>query len=202
VAAPEGANNADASGALVPLLTLGIPGGNTTAILLGGLILWGYKPGPLLIQEHPQMFWGLVASMYIGNAWLLVLNLPLVPLFAQILRLPYYVLYPLIFGISFVGVYSVNNSLFDVSMMGLFGLLGYLMRKLEFPAAALILGMVLGDALERALRQSLMMSQGDITILLTRPISGTLLFIAAVILILPAARKVRSWRYEAIEREG
>ena len=127
---------------LVPLLTLGIPGGNTTAILLGGLILWGYKPGPLLIQEHPELFWGLVASMYIGNVLLLVLNLPLVPLFAQILRLPYYVLYPLILGISIVGVYSVNNSLFDVWMMGLFGLLGYLMRKLDFPAAALILGMV------------------------------------------------------------
>ena len=160
------------------LLTLGIPGGNTTAILLGGLILWGYRPGPLLIQEHPELFWGLVASMYVGNVLLLILNLPLVPLFAQILRLPYYVLYPLILGISIVGVYSVNNSLFDVWVMGLFGLLGYLMRKLDFPAAALILGMVLGDGLERALRQSLMMSQGDIAILVTRPISGTLLAIA------------------------
>ena len=202
VAAPEGANNADAGGALVPLLTLGIPGGNTTAILLGGLILWGYKPGPLLIQEHLELFWGLVASMYIGNVLLLVLNLPLVPLFAQILRLPYYILYPLIIGISIVGVYSVNNSLFDVWMMGLFGLLGYLMRKLDFPAAALILGMVLGDGLERALRQSLMMSQGDILILATRPISGTLLLIAATILCLPAIRKVRFWRVAAVEREG
>ena len=162
VAAPEGANNADAGGALVPLLTLGIPGGNTTAILLGGLILWGYRPGPLLIQEHPDLFWGLVASMYIGNVLLLILNLPLVPLFAQILRLPYYILYPFIIGISVVGVYSVNGSLFDVWIMAIFGLLGYLMRKLEFPAAALVLGMVLGDSLERALRQSLMMSQGDL----------------------------------------
>jgi putative tricarboxylic transport membrane protein len=202
VAAPEAANNADAGGALVPLLTLGIPGGNTTAILLGGLILWGYKPGPLLIQEHPELFWGLVASMYIGNVLLLVLNLPLVPLFAQILKLPYYVLYPLILGISVVGVYSVNNSLFDVWLMGLFGLLGYLMRKLNFPAAALILGMVLGDALERALRQSLMMSQGDLSILIARPISGTLLFLAVLILCLPALRHVRYWRIEAIEREG
>ena len=202
VAAPEGANNADAGGALVPLLTLGIPGGNTTAILLGGLILWGYKPGPLLIQEHPELFWGLVASMYIGNVLLLVLNLPLVPLFAQILRLPYYVLYPLILGISFVGVYSVNNSLFDVWIMGFFGLLGYLMRKLKFPAAALILGMVLGDSLERALRQSLMMSQGDISILVTRPISGVLLFVAVLVLCLPVMRKVRYWRVEAVERAG
>ncbi|HEX6800992.1 MAG TPA: tripartite tricarboxylate transporter permease [Candidatus Binatia bacterium] len=202
VAAPEGANNADAGGALVPLLTLGIPGGNTTAILLGGLILWGYRPGPLLIQEHPQLFWGLVASMYIGNVLLLVLNLPLVPLFAQILRLPYYVLYPFILGISMVGVYSVNGSLFDIWVMSLFGLLGYVMRKLDFPAAALVLGMVLGDILERALRQSLMMSQGDITILITRPISGTLLAIAAILLCLPALRQVRAWRIEAIEREG
>ena len=202
MAAPVGANNADASGALVPLLTLGIPGGNTTAILLGGLILWGYKPGPLLIQEHPQLFWGLVASMYIGNVLLLVLNLPLVPLFAQILRLPYYVLYPLILGISFVGVYSVNNSIFDLWIMGMFGLLGYFMRKLEFPAAALILGMVLGDSLERALRQSLMMSQGDLSILVTRPISGVLLFLAACVLLLPLLKRVRYWRVEAIEREA
>lgn len=202
VAAPEGANNADAGGALVPLLTLGIPGGNTTAILLGGLILWGFRPGPLLIQEHPELFWGLVASMYIGNVMLLVLNLPLVPLFAQILRLPYYVLYPFILGISIVGVYSVNGSLFDIWVMSLFGLLGYVMRKLDFPAAALVLGMVLGDILERALRQSLMMSQGDIMILFTRPISGTLLAIAVLLLCLPALRQVRAWRVEAIEREG
>ncbi|HWP23873.1 MAG TPA: tripartite tricarboxylate transporter permease, partial [Candidatus Binatia bacterium] len=115
---------------------------------------------------------------------------------------PYYVLYPLIIGISIVGVYTVNNSLFDVWLMGFFGLLGYLMRKLDFPAAALILGMVLGDALERALRQSLMMSQGDITILIARPISGTLLFLAALILCLPLARRVRSWRLAAVERES
>jgi len=202
VAAPEGANNADAGGALVPLLTLGIPGGNTTAILLGGLILWGYRPGPLLIQEHPELFWGLVASMYMGNFLLLVLNLPLVPLFAQILRLPNYILYPFILGISVVGVYSVNNSLFDVGMMALFGLLGYLMRKLDFPAAALILGLVLGDVLERALRQSLMMSQGSLAILVTRPISATLLLIALVLLCLPAIRRVRAWRIAAVERES
>jgi putative tricarboxylic transport membrane protein len=202
VAAPEGANNADAGGALVPLLTLGIPGGNTTAILLGGLILWGYRPGPLLIQEHPQLFWGLVASMYVGNVLLLVLNLPLVPLFAQILRLPHYMLMPFILGISAVGVYSVNNSLFDVWIMALFGLLGYVMRKLDFPAAALILGLVLGDIIERALRQSLMMSQGDLSIFVTRPISATLLLIALVLLSLPAIRGVRGWRVAAIEREG
>src|SRR5918995_2192942 len=202
VAAPEGANNADTGGALVPLLTLGIPGGGTTAILLSALVLWGVKPGPLMMMEAPDVFWGLVASMYIGNVILLIMNLPLVPLFAQVLRLPYYVLYPLILGISIIGVYSVNNSLFDVWVMGLFGLLGYLMRKLDFPAAALILGMVLGDGLERALRQSLMMSQGDITILVNRPISGSLLLIAVGLLCLPAIRKVRSWRVQAVEQQG
>ncbi len=201
VAAPEGANNADAGGALVPLMTLGIPGGNTTAILLAGLLLWGYRPGPLLIQEHPELFWGLVASMYIGNIVLLILNLPLVPLFGQILRLPLYVLYPFIFGISIVGVYSVSQSLFDVWMLGVFGLLGYLMRKLDFPAAPLTLGLVLGDAMERALRQSLMMSQGQLSILVSRPISAVLLSLGALVLLMPLMRKVRSWKVNVVERE-
>lgn len=201
VAAPEGANNADAGGALVPLMTLGIPGGNTTAILLAGLLLWGFRPGPLLIQEHPELFWGLVASMYIGNVALLILNVPLVPLFAQILRLPHYVLYPFIFGISIVGVYSVSQSLFDVWMLGFFGLLGYLMRKLDFPAAPLILGLVLGDAMERALRQSLMMSQGQLSILVSRPISGVLLLLGAIVLLMPLIRKVRSWKVNVVEQE-
>ena len=146
VAAPEGANNSETGGALVPMLTLGIPGSSTTAILLAALILWGFKPGPLMIQENPALFWGLVASMYIGNVMLLVLNIPLIPLFAQILRLPVYVLYPVIFGISIVGVYSVSGSRFDVGMLVVFGLLGYAMRKLDYPAAPLVLGLVLGDA--------------------------------------------------------
>src|SRR5688572_4370180 len=144
VAAPEAANNSETGGALVPLLTLGIPSSSTTAILLAGLTVWGLRPGPLLIQENPGIFWGLVASMYIGNVMLLILNLPLVPLFAQIMRVPLYVLYPLIAGISMVGVYSVSNSVFDVWMLMGFGLLGYAMRKFGYPAAPLILGMVLG----------------------------------------------------------
>src|SRR6185369_9607809 len=147
VAAPEGANNSETGGALVPLLTLGIPGSGTTAVLLAALVLWGFKPGPLFISENPGLFWGLVASMYIGNVMLLVLNLPLVPLFAQVLRTPGYVLYPLILGISIVGVYSVSGSLFDVSLMVACGVLGYLMRKLDYPAAPLILGLVLGGAM-------------------------------------------------------
>src|SRR3989441_344882 len=147
VAAPEGANNSETGGALVPLLTLGIPGSGTTAILLAALVLWGFKPGPLFIPEHPALFWGLVASMYIGNVMLLVLNLPLVPLFAQVLRTPGFVLYPLILGISIVGVYSASSSVFDVALLVAFGLLGYLMRKLDYPAAPLILGVVLGGAM-------------------------------------------------------
>jgi putative tricarboxylic transport membrane protein len=199
VAAPEGANNSDTAGSLVPLLTLGIPGSNTTAILLAALILWGFRPGPLLISENPALFWGLVASMYVGNIMLLILNLPLVPLFAQILRVPYYVLYPAILGISTIAVYSVSNSMFDVWMLSVFGLVGYLMRKLDFPAAPLILGLVLGDGMERALRQSLMMSQGELSILFTRPISAVMLLLVAVLLVIPLTHKVRSWRIKAVE---
>jgi putative tricarboxylic transport membrane protein len=201
VAAPEGANNSETGGALVPLLTLGIPGSNTAAILLAALILWGFRPGPLLIQEHPDLFWGLVASMYIGNVMLLILNLPLVPVFAQILRLPYYALYPLILGVSIVGVYSVSQSLFDVWLMGLFGILGYMMKKTDFPAAPLVLAMVLGDPMERALRQSLMMSQGDVAIFFSRPISAVMLLLALVLLSMPLTHRVRSWRVKAVEQE-
>jgi putative tricarboxylic transport membrane protein len=201
VAAPEGANNSETGGSLVPLLTLGIPGSGTTAILLGALLLWGFRPGPLLIQDHPNLFWGLVASMYVGNVMLLVLNLPLVPLFAQILRVPYFVLYPVIFGISIIGVYSLSNSLFDVWMLGLFGLFGYLMRKLDYPAAPLILGMVLGNRLELSLRQSLMMSQGDVSVLFGRPLSAAMLLFAVILLMVPMLNRVRSWRIKAIEQE-
>ena len=199
VAAPEAANNSETGGALVPLLTLGIPGSATTAMLLAALILWGFRPGPLLIQENPVLFWGLVASMYVGNIMLLILNLPLVPLFAQILRLPYFVLAPAILGISIVGVYSVSQSLFDVWMLGVFGLLGYLMRKLDFPAAPLVLGLVLGDRLEQSLRQALMMSQGHLSILVMRPMSAGLLLLTVVILLMPVAGKIRSWRLKAAE---
>ena len=137
VAAPEAANNSETGGALVPMLTLGIPGSSTTAILLAALVLWGFKPGPLFIPENPALFWGLVASMYVGNVMLLVLNLPLVPLFAQVLRAPVYMLFPVILGISLVGVYSASGSLFDVWLLAGFGLGGYLMRKLDYPSAPL-----------------------------------------------------------------
>lgn len=202
VAAPEGANNSETGGALVPLLTLGIPGSATTAILLAAFVLWGLKPGPLMITDNPDLFWGLVASMYVGNVMLLILNLPLVPLFAQLLRVPVYALYPMIFGISIVGVYSVSGSLFDTWMLAVFGLLGYAMRRLDYPSAPLILGLVLGDGMERALRQSLMMSSGDLSILVSRPISAVMLFLAVLILVLPLFRKANAWRVKAIEENG
>ena len=202
VAAPEGANNSETGGALVPLLTLGIPGSATTAILLAALILWGLRPGPLLIQDNPQMFWGLVASMYIGNIMLLILNLPLVPVFAQILRLPGYILYPIILGVSIVGVYSVDQRLFDVWLVAGFGLLGYVMRRLDYPAAPLLLGLVLGDLMENAVRQSLMMSNGDVSILYSRPLSATMLLLAVVLLVSPLFRQVNAWRLRAAEQEA
>jgi len=201
VAAPEGANNAETGGALVPLLTLGIPGSGTTAILLAALVLWGFKPGPLFIQDSPQLFWGLVASMYIGNVLLLVLNLPLVAVFAQLLKLPAYMMYPLILGVSIVGVYTSANSMFHLGLLCGFGLLGYLMRKLDYPSAPLVLGLVLGDSMERALRQSLMMSAGDMSILF-RPIPSVLLAIAALLLAVPLFKRFNSVRVQVVDREA
>ena len=201
VAAPEGANNADTAGAMVPLLTLGIPGSGTTAILLAALVLWGFKPGPMFIEDSPAMFWGLVASMYIGNVVLLILNLPLVAVFAQLLRMPGYVMYPLILGVSMVGIYTINSSIFQLCLLAVFGLVGYAMRKLDFPTAPLVLGLVLGDSMEKALRQSLMMSQGDLSILF-RPIPAVLLSIAAFLLLVPLIKKFNSVRAQVIDKEA
>jgi len=201
VAAPEGANNADTAGAMVPLMTLGIPGSGTTAILLAALVLWGFKPGPMFIEDSPAMFWGLVASMYIGNVVLLILNLPLVTVFAQLLRMPGYVMYPLILGVSMVGIYTINSSVFQLCLLAVFGLVGYAMRKLDFPTAPLVLGLVLGDSMEKALRQSLMMSQGDLSILF-RPIPAVLLSIAAFLLIVPLIKKFNSVRAQVIDKEA
>jgi putative tricarboxylic transport membrane protein len=201
VAAPEGANNSETGGALVPLLTLGIPGSNSTAMLLAALTLWGMKPGPLLIPEHPEIFWGLVASMYIGNVFLVILNLPLIPLFAQLLRVPYYVLYPIILGISFIGVYVINNSIFDLWMLAFFGLLGYALRKLDFPAAPLILALVLGIRAEESFRQSLTMSQGSLSIFVNRELSLIMLLVAGALLLMPLIRGARRWKEQAVSDE-
>ncbi len=192
VAAPESANNAAAGGAMVPLLTLGIPGSGTTAVLLGALLIHGLRPGPLLFQSNPDFVWGVIASMYIGNVMLLILNLPLVGMWASMLRIPYKILMPLIVTLSAVGVFATDNNVFDMWVMFAFGVIGYLMRKLEFPAAPAVLGLVLGPLVERSLRQSLTISHGDLSIFFTRPISAVLTICALLSLFAPLARAL--WR--------
>jgi putative tricarboxylic transport membrane protein len=183
VAGPETANNAYANAALIPLFTLGIPSSPTTAILMGAFMMNGLLPGPALFKEHGDFAWAVIASLYIGNLILVILNLPLIPLWVAVLKIPYAILTVLVFGFSVVGVYSLNSSVFDVGVMLGFGLLGYTFRKLDIPLAPLILTMVLGPLMERGLRQSLEMSQGDISILVTRPFSATLLAIALVVIV-------------------
>jgi len=201
VAAPEAANNSETGGAMIPLLTLGIPGSGSTAVMLGFLVLYGLQPGPLLFTERPEVVWPVIASMYIGNVALLILNLPLVPMWASILRFPYYVIYPAILLISVVGVYSVHGSIFDVWMLMLFGVVGYVMRKVDIPAPPLVLAFVLGPIAERAFRQSLVMSQGSLDIFITRPLSLALLIIAVVLLVLPLFGKARRLRQNVVEEE-
>ena len=194
VAAPESANNASTGGAMVPLLTLGIPGSGTTAIMLGALMMYGLQPGPLLFQKNPDFVWGVIASMYVGNAMLLILNIAFIPVFVQILKIPYHLLMPLIIVFSTVGIYAVDNSIFDVGMLYVFGILGYFMRKFDMPAAPLVLAVVLGPMMERALRQSLTMSLGSFDILFTRPISAGLMAVALVMLVSPVVGWARRRR--------
>jgi putative tricarboxylic transport membrane protein len=180
VTGPESANNAAAGGALIHLLCLGIPGSGTTAIMLGALIMLGLQPGPLLFQQQPQFVWGLIASMYIGNVMLLVLNLPLVGMWVKLLDVPLYLLMLFIVLFSFLGVYTMNNSVQDLNLMVLFGVIGYLMKRVDIPATPIILGMVLGKLMEEKMRQSLVISDGSMMIFLNRPISLILLIIAVV----------------------
>jgi putative tricarboxylic transport membrane protein len=194
VAAPEAANNSATAGAMIPLLTLGIPGSATTAIMLGALFLYGLQPGPLFFTENPQVVWPIIASMYIGNVVLVLLNLPLVPVFASVLRAPYYILYPGIIVISVVGVYSINNSMFDVFLLVIFGLLGYAMRKTDFPTAPLVLAFVLGPLFEQAVRRSLILSQGSPTIFVTRPWSVVFLAVTVLLVVSPLVLRKRSTR--------
>lgn len=188
VASPETANNSYANGAMVPLLTLGIPGSPTLAVLMGAFIIHGLTPGPFLFKERPDVVWGLIASLYLGNVILLVLNLPLVGFWAKLLEIRYQYLYPGILLFCILGAYSLNQSIFDVGVMIAFGVLGYVFRKIDWPLAPTVLALILGPMMERALRTSLEMSAGDLTILVTRPISLVLLIIAAVVLASPAVR--------------
>jgi len=188
VAGPESANNAACQSAFIPLFVLGIPFAPPTAILLGALLIHGVSPGPMLIGDHPELFWGVIASMYIGNFILLILNLPFVPLFANILRIPKKILLPLVILFCITGMYTVNNSVFDIWMMLLFGAMGFLMRKWAYEGAPLLLALVLGPKLEVAFRQSLMISHGDFEVFINRPISMVFLLATVIFLAFPAVR--------------
>jgi putative tricarboxylic transport membrane protein len=185
VAAPEAANNAATGGAFIPLLTLGVPPNVVMALLLGAFMIHGVQPGPLMMKQNPGLFWGVIASMYIGNAMLLVLNLPLIGMWVQVLKIPYKILFPLILLFCLIGVYTVANSIFDIYVMIAFGVVGYLMKKFEYEGAPLVLAFVLGPLMENNLRKALILSAGDFTFFFTRPISATCLVIAVFLLVSP-----------------
>jgi putative tricarboxylic transport membrane protein len=194
VAGPESANNAAAQGAFIPLLTLGIPANVVMAVLLGALMIHNVTPGPSLIMDHPQLFWGVVSSMYVGNAMLLVLNLPMIGLWVKLLKVPYAILFPLILFVCLIGGYVINNSVFDVGIMILFGVVGYLMVKFGYEPAPLVLAFVLTPLLENAFKQSLILSKGSVGIFFARPISAVCLIVAIVLLassLIPILRKRR-----------
>lgn len=204
VAGPETANNAAAGGSLIPLLTLGIPPNVVMAMLFSAMIIHGVQPGPLLMKSSPDVFWGLVASMYIGNALLVLLNLPLIGVWVKLLKIPYRILLPLILLFCLIGAYSLNNSTFEVMVMIFFGGAGYLMRKFHYESAPLVLAFVMGPILEQNLRQSLLMSHGSFTIFVDRPISAVTLAIAFLLLlsnVLPFAKKKRGKVEEILKEE-
>jgi putative tricarboxylic transport membrane protein len=193
VAGPESANNAATQSAFIPLFVIGVPFGPVPAILLGALLIHGVTPGPLLISENPQLFWAVVASMYVGNFILLLLNLPFVPLFASMLRIPKKFLLPLVMLFCVTGMYSVNNSVLDIWMMLAFGALGYILRGWAYEGAPLLLGLVLGPKLEVAFRQSMMISHGDFGIFIARPVSFALLLATAAFLLWPLVSAAWQW---------
>jgi putative tricarboxylic transport membrane protein len=181
VAGPEAANNSATSGAFIPFLTLGIPPSVIMALFMGALLIHGIRPGPLLLKENPGVFWGLVSSMYVGNVMLLILNLPLIPLWVQVLKIPYRILFPLILLFCLIGAYSINNAPFDIILMCVFGIVGYLFRKFGYEGAPLLLAFVLGPMFESTLRQSLIYSKGSFLVFFTRPISAVAIVIAGLL---------------------
>lgn len=191
IAAPEAANNASACGSFIPMLTLGVPGSGTTAVMMGALTLYNITPGPQLFAEQPDIVWGLIASLFVGNVILLILNLPLVGLFAKMLNTPNYILIPAIAAVSFMGVYAIHSTTFDLILMVALGVLGYFLRKLNFPLSALILGYVLGELMESSLRRALSISQGDISILFHGPIAQVLWVLVGLMILLPIYRSIR-----------
>ncbi len=194
VAGPETSNNAFCGAALIPLFTLGIPTSPVIAILLGAFIMHGLAPGPQLFQQNPQFVWGVIASMFVGNGILLFMNLPMAGLWAKIMLIPFRLLFPIVLAVTTVGAYSVSNSLFEVGVMIFFGILGYLFKKVDMPVAPLVLTFVLGEIMESALLQSLVIFKGDFLAIVTRPIAGTLLGVAAIVLALSIYSSVRNKR--------
>lgn len=185
VAAPESANNAASTGSLLPMLTLGIPGSPTTAILLGGMIIWGLRPGPLLFENHPDFVWGLIGSLYIANLFTVIINLAFIPAFVAVLKMPFTILAPIIFVLCIIGGYAPTQDMHDVWLILLFGLVGYLLRKLDYPVAPAVLAIVLGPLAESSLRQTLIAEQGNAFAFFTRPLSATFLAIGVVLAVLP-----------------
>jgi TctA family transporter len=199
VAAPEAANNAGAQASFIPMLTLGIPSNPVMALMIGALIMHGIQPGPGVMAEQPALFWGLVVSMWIGNFFLLVLNLPLIGLWVRMISVPYHYLYPAILVFCGIGVFSLANTQFDIYLMAAFGVLGYVFRKLDCEPAPMMLGFILGPMMEEYLRRALLISKGDPTVLVTRPISATLLAVSAaglVAVLLPALREKREEAFQ------
>ena len=195
VAGPESANNAATGGSMIPLLTLGIPANVVMAVLMGAFLTHGVQPGPLLMKEHPEIFWGVITSMYVGNAILLILNLPLIGLWVQLLKVPYRLLFPLILLFCMIGVYSVSSNMWDMVIMLIFGIVGYLMKKFDYEPAPLVLCFVLGRMAEESIRQSLVLSRGSLMIFLTQPLARAFLVTAAVVVLLPfVIPKIKSLR--------
>jgi putative tricarboxylic transport membrane protein len=184
VAGPESANNAAVAGSMIPMLSLGLPTNPVTALMLGALIIHGVQPGPTLMTQNPEIFWGVIASMYVGNVMLLILNLPLISIWVQFLRIPYRILIPLILLLCVIGTYSTNMNIFDVWVMIGFGVLGYLLRKQEYELGPFILALVLGPLFEQSMRQSLIMSARNPMVFLNRPISAGLLIVTFILLLL------------------
>jgi putative tricarboxylic transport membrane protein len=201
VAAPESANNAGSQGALIPLLTLGIPSNVVSAILFAGLLVHNITPGPLMLKDHPDMFWGLITSMYLGNGMLLALNLPLIGVWVKLLRIPFNRLFVLILIFCLIGVYSLDSAVWDIGLMIVFGVIGYLMRKAGFESPPLVLAFILGPRMEQSLRQSLLISQGSVAIFFERPIAAGCLMIAAVLIILSFSRFTTRKREEMLQED-
>jgi putative tricarboxylic transport membrane protein len=191
VVAPETANNAASTGAMLPMLTLGIPGSATTALLLGGMVMWGLTPGPMLFIEQQDFVWGLISSFYTANFVAVAINLALIPFFVWALRTPFAVLCAMVLVLCLVGAYAPNSRMIDVWLVAIFGVVGYLLRKADYPLAPLVLALVLGPLMEKAFRQTLIAEHGDLTAFVTRPISGSFIFIAAVLFLMPVIKHLR-----------